>query len=71
MNKLNVNKELKFIHSEKINLFNKKSLQFELLNIAQTMLSSYINEKTIKTRTFHKTIYFLTKDFYLKQKLTN
>lgn len=62
---MNLQQELKFIHSEKIKTLDKKSLTFELLSIAHVMLSNYANAETIKLKTFYKIVYSKTKNFYL------
>lgn len=62
-----IQRGLKFIHSEKTNISNKESLSFGLLNIAQPLMSNYINIKTVKMKIFYKTVYCKSKNFYLKQ----
>lgn len=66
MSTINLQRELKFIHFQKINIFDKESLLFRLLNIAQTTLSNYANSETRKLRSFYKIVYLKTKDFILK-----
>ncbi|MFH1833148.1 MAG: hypothetical protein ABH816_03185 [Candidatus Levyibacteriota bacterium] len=65
--KINLQQELKFIHSEKMNTVDKNSLSFEMLNIAQVLISNYANAETKKLKSFYRTIYFKTKNFYLNQ----
>ena len=60
---LNLQQELEFIHSEKTNISNKKSLRFELLNVAQALMANCISARTIKMKTFYKTVYNKTKNF--------
>lgn len=67
MNKINLHQELKFIHSEKMNIADKNSLSFEILNITQVLISNYVNAETKKLKTFYKMIYWKTKNFYLAQ----
>ena len=67
MKTINIQQELKFIHFEKINTFNKGDLLFQLLNIAQVILSNYANAETKKLKSFYKIIYQKTKNFYLEQ----
>lgn len=67
MRTINLQQELKFIHFEKIHVYNKENLQFKLLNIAQTIISNYINTKKIKMKAFYKMIYDKNKKFYLRQ----
>ena len=66
MNIINLQKELKFIHSKKINTSNKESLSFQLLNIGQTLLLNYAISETKKLKYFYKMVYLKTKNFYLK-----
>lgn len=67
MEKFNFEQELKFIHYEKINISNKDSSQFKLLNILQALLVDYMNPENVKKKSFYKMIYCMTKDFYSKQ----
>ncbi|MBU4285193.1 hypothetical protein KKF60_01375 [Patescibacteria group bacterium] len=66
MEDFNLNKECKFISFEK-SILNKKSLVFELLNIANVLLANYAEARKKKTKDFYKIIYSKTKNFYLKQ----
>lgn len=66
MKTINLDKELKFIHSEKTNISDKESLSFALLNIADVLITNYINAETMKMKRFYKMIYKKTKDFYLE-----
>lgn len=70
MSTINFQRELKFIHSQKINTFDKESLLFQLLNIAQITLSNYANSETLKLSSFYKIVYQKTKSFYLERKVT-
>ena len=63
--KINLQRELKFIHSEKMKMGNKDSLSFEMLNITQVLISNYVITETRELRAFYKMIYFITKNFYL------
>ncbi len=65
MGKFNVNKELKFIHSEKMKISDKESSSFDLLNIASVLVSDYININK-KNKFFYKIIYQKIKSFYLE-----
>ena len=67
MSTINLQRESKFIHSHKINTFDKESLLFRLLDIAQTTLSNYANSETKKLKSFYKIVYLKTKDFILKK----
>lgn len=67
MKAINLKQELNFIHSKKTNISNKESLSFELLNIADVLITNYINAKTMKMKKFYKMIYRKTKDFYSEQ----
>ena len=64
---INSQQELKFIHLEKIKTSNKEGLLFELLNIAQVLISNYASAKTNKEKVFYKTVYHKAKNFYLGQ----
>lgn len=66
MEKIDLQKEINFIHSEKANTSDKNGFGFQLLNAAQAVISDYTLSKTIKLKSFHKMIYFKTKNFYLK-----
>lgn len=65
MNRINLQQEIKFIHSEKMNIADKDSLSFEVLNIAQVLISNYVNAETKKLKTFYKMVYCKTKNFYV------
>lgn len=65
--RINIQQELKFIHSEKIKISNKDGLPFEVLNIAQTLISNCINTKPVTMKMFYKILYWKTKNFYLEQ----
>lgn len=67
MKTFNLQQELKFIHSEKMNITNKDGLPFEMLNIAQVLISNYVNAETKKLKSFYKMIYWKTKKFYLNR----
>jgi len=68
MNNVNLKKEWRFIDSERIKVLDKKSLMFELLNIAKILLLNYMNIKTEKEEKFYKIVYLKTKKFYLKRR---
>lgn len=65
MKTINLRQELKFIHSGKMNLANKNGLPFEMLNIAQVLMSNYANAETKKLKSFYTTVYWKTKKFML------
>ncbi len=65
--KINLRRELKFIHSEKVKMDNKDSLIFELLNIAHVVISNYVNVNIRNLKSFYEIIYFKAKNFYLDQ----
>lgn len=67
MRTIDQQQELEFIHSEKTKISNEKSLQSELLNLAQVLISNYINAETSRTKRFYKVVYCKSKKFYLKQ----
>lgn len=67
MKAINLDKELKFIHSEKMNTLDKEGLSFQLLNIADVLITNYINANTVKMKRFYKMTYRKTKDFYLEK----
>lgn len=67
MNKINVNKELKFISSEKFKTKDKEGLLFQLLNVAHVIITNYINAKTKKMKGFYKMVYLKTKEHYLEK----
>lgn len=62
MSKINLQQELKFIYSEKMSIADKDSLSFETVNIAQVLISNYVNAETKKLKTFYKMIYWNTKN---------
>ena len=66
MQTIKLQDELKFIHSEKMNISNKEGLSFQLLNIAHVLIGNYINANTAKMKKFYKIVYLKTKNFYLK-----
>ena len=67
MKTINLQKELKFIHCEKTNTSDKESLPFQLLNVADVLITNYINAKTVKTKEFYKEVYLKTKKYYLER----
>ena len=67
MSVIDFDQEWEFIEFEK-KVLDKKSLEFELLNIAQVLLLNYENAKTEKTKNFYKTVYLKSKNFYAKEK---
>lgn len=67
MSKFNLQQEIRFIHSEKMNIANKDSLSFEMLNIIQVLISNYANAETKKLKSFYKIAYWKTKNFYLNK----
>ncbi len=69
MKTINLQRELKFIHYKQVKTLEKDSLMFELLNIAQTMLSNYAVSETKKVKLFYQIVYFKTKSFYLQQRI--
>jgi len=68
---INLQKELKFIHSEKVNISDKENLLFQLLNVGQTLLLNYAAAKTRKLKSFYKIVYLKTKNFYLENRTIN
>lgn len=71
MKSINLQQELKFIHSEKMKTSDKGSLTFELLNIADVLISNYVNARTRNLKSFYKIIYQKTKTFYLGRTNSN
>lgn len=65
MKAINLQQELNFIHSEKMNISNKDSLYFEMLNIAHVLISNYANAETRKLKSFYAIVYWKTKNFML------
>lgn len=65
MKAINLQQELKFIHSEKMNVADKNSLSFEILNIAQVLILNYANSETKDLKSFYKIAYWKTKIFML------
>lgn len=65
MKAINLQQELKFIHSEKMHIADKDSLSFEILNIAQVLISNYANSETKNLKSFYKIVYWKTKIFML------
>lgn len=67
MKTLNLQQELKFVHSEKTKDLDKKSLSFDLLNIAGVLLANYATAEIIAMKNFYHNVYSKTKKFYLGQ----
>jgi len=67
MSKLNLNREWKFIEFGK-KVLDRKSLEFELLTIVQTLLVNYETAKTEKMKKFYKTLYLKSKNFLCRTK---
>ena len=67
MQTIKLQREIKFIHYEKMNAVHKDGISFQLLNIADVLITNHINASTVKMRKFYKMVYLKTKDFYLKQ----
>lgn len=67
MKTIKLQHELRFIHSEKTNISNKEGLSFQLLNIADVLITNYVNANTTKMKKFYKIVYLETKNFYLKR----
>ncbi len=53
MTTIKLQHELKFIHSEKMNAAHKVGLSFQLLNIADVLITNYINANTVKMKKFY------------------
>ncbi len=66
---ISLEKELKFIHKEKLETLEKDSLIFKLLNVAETTLLNYAVSETKKLKLFYQIIYLKTKSFYLQQRI--
>ena len=52
MQTIKLQRELKFIHSEKMNAVHKDGISFQLLNIADVLITNHINASTVKMRKF-------------------